>query len=88
MFVTPPRQKRATSSHKAAIDDIGHGRIRTLDIRVRGGSLQVPASVIGDGPTVMLLHGWGGSASDMMPLARAFARAGHRAIVFDLPGHG
>jgi len=36
----------------------------------------------------MLLHGWGGSASDMMPLARAFGRAGHRAIVFDMPGHG
>ena len=88
MFVTPPRQKRPTLSHKAAIDDISHGRIRTLDIRVRGGSLQVPASVIGDGPTVMLLHGWGGSASDMMPLARAFGRAGHRAIVFDMPGHG
>ena len=43
---------------------------------------------MGDGPTVMLLHGWGGSATDMLPAASAFARAGHRAVVFDMPGHG
>ena len=43
---------------------------------------------MGDGPTVMLLHGWGGTAADMLPAAAAFARAGHRAVVFDMPGHG
>lgn len=36
----------------------------------------------------MLLHGWGGAATDMLPLAAAFAQAGWRAIVFDMPGHG
>ena len=36
----------------------------------------------------MLVHGWGGSATDMLPLAWAFAHAGWRAIVFDMPGHG
>jgi len=36
----------------------------------------------------MLLHGWGGAATDMLPLASRFAAAGWRAIVFDMPGHG
>jgi pimeloyl-ACP methyl ester carboxylesterase len=36
----------------------------------------------------MLLHGWGGRAADMGPLAGAFARAGYRAVTFDMPGHG
>ena len=36
----------------------------------------------------MLLHGWGGAAMDMLPLAGAFARAGFRSVLFDMPGHG
>lgn len=36
----------------------------------------------------MLVHGWGGSSGDLMDLAGAFARAGWRAVVFDMPGHG
>lgn len=43
---------------------------------------------MGDGPTAMLVHGWGGSALDMEPAAKAFARAGWRAVTFDMPGHG
>ncbi len=36
----------------------------------------------------MLVHGWGGASTDMLPLAAAFAQAGWRAITFDMPGHG
>lgn len=50
--------------------------------------MRIAASTIGDGPMVMLLHGWGGAATDMMPLGGAFARAGFRAVLFDMPGHG
>jgi pimeloyl-ACP methyl ester carboxylesterase len=83
MFVTPPRQKlRSTRHNEATIP------LRAFDIGVRDGSLRVSATAMGDGPTVMLLHGWGGTAADMVPAASAFARAGHRAIVFDMPGHG
>lgn len=42
----------------------------------------------GRGPTVLLVHGWSGSASDMAPLAAELVRAGHRALLFDMPGHG
>ena len=88
MFVTPPRQKAKSIRHYEATSTDSNIPIRTFDVAVRDGSLRVSATTMGDGPTVMLLHGWGGSASDMMPLATAFAREGHRAVVFDMPGHG
>jgi pimeloyl-ACP methyl ester carboxylesterase len=62
--------------------------VRRSEISLRSGGLNVAVTAIGEGPAVMLLHGWGGSANDMIPLANAFARSGHRAIVFDMPGHG
>lgn len=42
----------------------------------------------GDGPTVVLVHGWGGGALQMAPLARHLASIGFRAIAPDLTGHG
>ena len=42
----------------------------------------------GDGPTVLLVHGWSGSAMDMVPLAEMLADAGYRAVAFDMPAHG
>src|SRR5689334_2012380 len=42
----------------------------------------------GQGPTVLLVHGWEGSAGDMKSLASAFAGAGYRALRLDLPAHG
>lgn len=42
----------------------------------------------GDGPPVLLVHGWGGRASQMGALGTALASAGHRAIALDLPAHG
>jgi pimeloyl-ACP methyl ester carboxylesterase len=43
---------------------------------------------IGQGPVVVLIHGWGGASTDMAPLAVAAAHAGYQAVVPDLPGHG
>ena len=42
----------------------------------------------GDGPTVMLVHGWSSRAADMSALATAFVAAGYRAVAFDMPAHG
>lgn len=88
MFVTPPRHKRGLSRHIEATSSINGLSIRSLDLVDRKTGVRIVATTIGDGPLVMLLHGWGGSASDMIPLASAFARAGHRSVVFDMPGHG
>lgn len=49
---------------------------------------RVTAWVWGSGPTVLLVHGWGGRGAQLAPLARHIARQGFRAIVFDVAGHG
>lgn len=43
---------------------------------------------IGSGPLVVLVHGWGGRASQMGELANAIAGRGYRALAVDAPGHG
>lgn len=42
----------------------------------------------GDGPVVLLLHGWGGCAGQMTPLVRPLVEAGFSAVALDAPGHG
>ena len=41
-----------------------------------------------DSPTIVLAHGFSGSAAMMDPMASALARAGHVVVMPDLPGHG
>ncbi|QIM53647.1 alpha/beta hydrolase [Hydrogenophaga crocea] len=40
------------------------------------------------GPLVLLVHGWGGHAAQMLPLAQAVAAQGLRPVLIDLPAHG
>jgi pimeloyl-ACP methyl ester carboxylesterase len=40
------------------------------------------------GPVVLLLHGWGGHAAQMLPLAQALRDQGLRPVLVDLPAHG
>ena len=42
----------------------------------------------GQGPVVVLIHGWNGRGSQMGFLARVIAGSGFRAVVFDGPAHG
>jgi pimeloyl-ACP methyl ester carboxylesterase len=42
----------------------------------------------GAGPVVILVHGWGGRASQMAPLAASLAEQGFQAIALDVTGHG
>lgn len=42
----------------------------------------------GAGPTVLLVHGWGGRAAQMAPLAQYLAARGFRAVAFDVTAHG
>jgi len=39
-------------------------------------------------PVVLLVHGWGGHAGQMLPLAQAMAAAGLRPVLLELPAHG
>jgi pimeloyl-ACP methyl ester carboxylesterase len=42
----------------------------------------------GEGPTVLLVHGWGGHAGQMTTLVAPAMAAGFRVVAVDLPGHG
>lgn len=41
-----------------------------------------------EGPLVILIHGWGGRAAQMAPLALHVAQLGFRSVALDVTGHG
>lgn len=41
-----------------------------------------------NGPVVLLVHGWGGHAGQMRPIADALAAQGMHPVILDLPAHG
>lgn len=43
---------------------------------------------LGTGPLVVFVHGWGGRAAQMAPLALHVARLGFRSVIFDMTAHG
>jgi pimeloyl-ACP methyl ester carboxylesterase len=47
-----------------------------------------PHAAATDAPVVLLVHGWGGHAGQMLPLAEAVAARGLRPVLVDLPAHG
>jgi len=47
-----------------------------------------PAWTVGEGPLVVLVHGYGGRGSQMAPMAHHLAAKGFRAVFFDAGGHG
>jgi pimeloyl-ACP methyl ester carboxylesterase len=53
-----------------------------------GSGLSRQAWSIGDGPVVLLVHGYGGRGVQMAALARRVAALGFRAVLFDAGGHG
>jgi pimeloyl-ACP methyl ester carboxylesterase len=81
LFLTPPRVKR----NGVVLEDADAGRYA---LEVREGDLRVAAWSWGQGPAVLLAHGWGGTAADMAPLAERLEAAGYRAVLFDFPAHG
>jgi pimeloyl-ACP methyl ester carboxylesterase len=58
-----------------------------LDMEV-GGVATRALALEGDGPGLILLHGWGDSADTWRPLLARLARIGRRAIAVDMPGFG
>lgn len=52
------------------------------------GKRRIPVAAWGQGPTVLLVHSWGGRGTQMGRLTAALVAAGYRAVSFDLPAHG
>lgn len=45
-------------------------------------------TVLGSGPTILMLHGIGGGHRAFAPQVETFAAAGYRAVAWDMPGYG
>jgi pimeloyl-ACP methyl ester carboxylesterase len=80
VWFTPPRPRIPSAS--AAF--LGTGT--RADILVHG--RRVAAWSWGTGPSVLLVHGWGGFAAQLESFVDPLVRAGYRAVAFDAPSHG
>ena len=55
---------------------------------VSAGSRRVLSWTWGEGPRVLLTHGWEGTGRDMVAIANALVQRGRSVTVFDMPAHG
>jgi pimeloyl-ACP methyl ester carboxylesterase len=65
-----------------------HWRRETWAYENASVGVYVPAVVPMDAPLVLLVHGWGGHAGQMLPLARAMAASGFTPVLVEMPAHG
>ncbi len=66
----------------------GHGPARGDAFVVPCGRERLVAWRFGEGPAVLLVHGWGGRAAQLAPFVEPLVAAGCAAIAFDAPAHG
>jgi pimeloyl-ACP methyl ester carboxylesterase len=76
---TPPRPK---STARPITDDA------VSESRVVGKQRLAVWTASAGTKTVLLVHGWGGRASQMRAFAKPLVHAGYRVVAFDAPGHG
>ena len=80
LFTTPPRHA-APEAERAALK-----RAEAFAFRSDGRRLQGWAW--GEGPAVLLAHGWGGRGSQLHPFVQPLLDEGYSVLTFDGPGHG
>jgi pimeloyl-ACP methyl ester carboxylesterase len=80
-FQTPPRPRALPPE-----PEVAGVPARRFTVHTSQGPLA--AWAWGEGPTVLLAHGWGGHAGQLTALAAAVVARGLRAVAFDMPGHG
>jgi pimeloyl-ACP methyl ester carboxylesterase len=52
------------------------------------GNLKVNYKVAGEGPAILILHGWGGSSDSWVEVQKILSQKGYKVVVPDLPGFG
>ncbi len=80
IWFTPPRRVLGEADREEL------AAAEPLSIEVAG--RRVAAWSFGSGPVVLLVHGWGGRAGQLLGFVRPLVDAGARAVVFDGLGHG
>ena len=79
-FCTPPRRE-PTARERAAL-----ATARPMAVGV--GDRRVQTWVWGDGPAVLLVHGWGGRGAQLAAFVPPLVAAGRSVVAFDAPAHG
>lgn len=79
-FFSPPKYE-VRSADQAILD-----RGRTYRLPFEGGALAV--TTWGEGPSVLLVHGWGGARAQMTGFVEPLLAAGYRVVAYDQPAHG
>jgi len=73
-FEAPTREKRL--------------QLRASECSLRLNDIEVKAWKWGNGPSVLLVHGWNGRGMQLGRLVDPLLSAGYQVITFDAPGHG
>jgi len=63
-------------------------QLRASECSLTVNGLNIAAWRWGDGPSVLLVHGWNGRGMQLGNLVDPLLRAGYQVITFDAPGHG
>jgi pimeloyl-ACP methyl ester carboxylesterase len=71
---TPPWERRLNEAAEKLKMDYDFGTLNALSW--------------GDGPTLLLIHGWGGRATQMGAFVNPLISAGFRVVALDAPAHG
>src|SRR5882724_3750081 len=80
LFLTPPRPPRAARE----IALLATARARPL----RVGARHLDVWLWGTGPSVLLVHGWGGRGAQLAAFVEPLVARGFSVVTFDAPGHG
>lgn len=89
LFTTPLRHQRPAREQ----DALAQGFRFTVPVRLRaphwgGQTVNVAAWRWGQGPAVLLVHGWEGRGAQLGAFVEPLVEAGMSVIAFDAPGHG
>lgn len=80
LFLTPPRHQVPPREREALAGAV------PFDVRM--GRTTLRAWRLGEGPAVLLAHGWGGRGAQLLPLGEPLREAGFSLVTFDGPAHG
>lgn len=80
-FLTPPQPRLLSGSEQALLD-------QAILLSIPFDTINISAFYWGEGPTVMLVHGWGGYGLQLAEFVNPLLAAGYRVLAFDAPAHG
>ncbi len=80
-FLTPPRPQPLTEPEQALLD-------QAVLFSIPFESININTFCWGTGPTVLLVHGWGGYGLQLGEFVQPLVNKGYQVLAFDAPAHG